>query len=66
MDAWVLDVQRYAFVLLLTEIVVLAVFLYVLYLLTKAAVRDGINESRLGKRLAPEKAWYSRSKDIKF
>ena len=66
MDAWVADMQRYAFLILLTEIVLLAVFLYVLYLLTKAAVRDGINESRLGKRLAPEKSWYDKSKDIKF
>jgi hypothetical protein len=66
MDAWVLEMQRYAFLLLLTEIVVLAVFLYVLYLLTKAAVRDGINESRLGKRLGKQRTLYERSKDIKF
>lgn len=63
MDAWVLEVQRYAFLLLLLEVVFLFVFLWVLYLLTKAAVRDGINESRLGKRLAPEKSWYEQSKD---
>ncbi len=66
MDAWVLEVQRYAFLLLLTEIVVLAVFLYVLYLLTKAAVRDGINESRLGKRLGKQRTLYERSRNIKF
>lgn len=66
MEAWITDMQRYAWLLLITEIVLLAVFLYILYLITKAAVRDGINESRLGKRLAPEKAWYEKSKEIKF
>lgn len=66
METWIADMQRYAWLLLITEIVLLAVFLYILYLITKAAVRDGINESRLGQRLAPEKTWYERSKDIKF
>lgn len=66
MQNWAVEIERYIFWLFVSEIVLMAIFLYVLYLLTKMAVRDGINESRLGKRLAPEKAWYARSKEIKF
>lgn len=66
MDAWETTIRQYIFWAVLTEIVFLVIFLYVLYLLTKAAVRDGINESRLGKRLGKQRTLYERSKDIKF
>jgi hypothetical protein len=66
MEYWVLEIEKYVFWLVVSEIVLMVIFLYVLYLLTKAGVRDGINESRLGKRLAPEKSWYEQSKDIRF
>lgn len=61
-EALAADLQKAAFLYGLLELAALGVIFWIAYLVTKAAVRDGINASHLGKRLSREPTLYERSR----
>ena len=59
-DKAVQEIQRAALLYGLLEIVLFCVFMWVLYEVVKAAVKNGINESYLGQRLGKEPSLYEK------
>lgn len=50
MRAMELEMQRQALISMLILVLLFALVMYVVYRVTKAAIRDGINESRIARQ----------------